>query len=126
MIRRAIALALAVLLAAGAPAEAAGRWHGPIRLTWYGSDYFGNRTACGQRYTRQIVGVATWLPLPCGTRIELRWHGRRVVAPVIDRMPRHPWVVFDASAHIACELLNGPRHQGECFTRSGVRWRVIR
>lgn len=132
---RTIALAAAMLLAMGAPVEAAGRWHGPvsaswygpIRLTWYGGrQYYGNRTACGQRYTRHIVGVATWLPLRCGTLIELRWHGRRVVAPVIDRMPRHPWVVFDASAHVACELLNGPRLQGVCWTRGDVYWRVVR
>lgn len=123
---KALALAAALLLASGAPAESAGRWHGPIRLTWYGAPYFGNRTACGQRYTRHTVGVATWLPLRCGTRIELRWRKRRIVVPIIDRMPRNNVGPFDASAHVACELLNGPRLQGICFSRSDVYWRVVR
>jgi hypothetical protein len=122
---KALVLAFALMLSAGAPVEAAS-WNGPIRLPWYGSDYFGKRTACGQRYSRWIVGVATWKRFPCGTIIELRWNGRTVRAPVIDRMPRHPWAVFDASAHIACELLNPRRLQGVCFTRSGVTWRRIR
>lgn len=123
---RALALAFALLLAASGPAEA-GSWHGPIRLPWYGAPYYGNRTACGQRMSRRLRGVATWLPLRCGTRIELRWKGRSVVVPVVDRMPRHPWAVFDATAWVACRSpLNPPRLQGVCFTRSGVTWRVIR
>lgn len=121
------ALAVALVLLSGAPVDAAGAsWHGPIRLPWYGGSFMGNRTACGQKYTRRIVGVATWLPLRCGTKVELRWKHHRVIAPVIDRMPRHPWAVFDASAQIACNLLNGPRLQNVCFTRTDVRWRVAR
>lgn len=122
---RTIALAAAMLLAMGAPVEAAGRWHGPVSASWYGPGYYGNRTACGQRYTRWIIGVATWLPLRCGTRVELRWRHHRVVVPVIDRMPRHSRP-FDLSAHVACELLNGPRLQGVCWTRGDVYWRVVR
>lgn len=121
----ALALALALLLATGAPAEGS-HWRGPIRLTWYGSDYFGRRTACGQRYTRSLAGVATWLPLRCGTLVRLRWKKRTVTVPVVDRLPKHPWVVFDATAKVACDLLNPPRLKGVCFTRSGVYWRVVR
>lgn len=123
---KAVVMAAVLLLMAGSPVEAAAM-KGPIRLTWYGSLYFGNRTACGQRYTRQIAGVATWRKdIPCGALIELRWKKQRVVVPVIDRMPRHSWVVFDASAHVACELLNPRRLQGVCFTRDDVYWRRVR
>lgn len=124
--RRALALAAAVVLAAGAPAEASGGWSGPFKLTWYGPGYYGNRTACGQRYTPHIIGVATWLPLRCGTMVDLRWRKRTITVPVIDRMPRHPGIAFDASAEVACRLFNPPKQWGLCFTRTDVRWRIAR
>jgi len=120
-------LALALMLATSGPVNASD-WRGPIRLTWYGSDFYGKPVACPGNgpYSRWSLGFATWLPLPCGTLIEVRWRGRSVVAPIIDRMPRHDWVVLDASALIACHLLNHPKSQGKCFTRSDVKWRVVR
>lgn len=126
--KRAIALAAAVVLAAGFPAEASdgGHWSGPFRLTWYGPGYYGNRTACGQRYTPHTIGVATWLPLRCGTMVDLRWRKRTITVPVIDRMPRHPGIAFDASAEVACRLFNPPKQWGLCFTRTDVRWRIAR
>ena len=54
--------------------------------SWYGPGFYGNRTACGQTLGRGTLGVAH-KSLPCGTRVTLRYKGRTVVAPVIDRGP---------------------------------------
>jgi rare lipoprotein A len=54
--------------------------------SWYGPGFYGNRTACGRRLGRGTLGVAH-KSLPCGTRVALRYRGRTVVAPVIDRGP---------------------------------------
>jgi len=48
-----------------------GPWRISPRVTWYGPGFYGNRTACGQRYTRHIVGVAH-RTLPCGTLVQFR------------------------------------------------------
>jgi rare lipoprotein A len=55
--------------------------------TWYGPR--GTRveqTACGVKLTKTTLGVAH-RTLPCGTRVELYYHGRTVTVPVIDRGP---------------------------------------
>lgn len=54
--------------------------------SWYGPGFMGNRTACGQRLTSSIVGVAH-KTLPCGTRVTFHLRGRTVSARVIDRGP---------------------------------------
>lgn len=54
--------------------------------SWYGPGFYGNRTACGRTLARGTLGVAH-KSLPCGTRVTLRYRGRTVVAPVIDRGP---------------------------------------
>jgi peptidoglycan hydrolase-like protein with peptidoglycan-binding domain len=54
--------------------------------TWYGPGFFGNRTACGQRLTRQTTGVAH-RNLPCGSKVVLRYKGRYVRTRIIDRGP---------------------------------------
>ena len=54
--------------------------------SWYGPGFYGNRTACGRTLGRGTVGVAH-KSLPCGTKVSLRYKGRSVVAPVIDRGP---------------------------------------
>lgn len=58
----------------------------PARATWYGPGFYGKRTACGQRLTRDLVGVAH-RGLPCGTRVALYYEGRTIEAPVVDRGP---------------------------------------
>jgi peptidoglycan lytic transglycosylase len=57
--------------------------------TWYGPGLFGRHTACGQVLKRRTVGVAN-RTLPCGTLVELRYRGRHVTVPVIDRGPYGP------------------------------------
>ncbi len=72
---------VAVLAFTSTPAVAA-----TVIASWYGPGFYGNRTACGQLYTPEIVGVAH-RTLPCGTMLELEFRGRVVRVPVIDRGP---------------------------------------
>ncbi len=102
-----------------------GPWRNSPRVTWYGPGFYGNRTACGQRYTRYVVGVAH-RTLPCGTMVQFRWHGRTAVAPVIDRGPYGgPDLVFDWSAWLACRTFRPKGQRNGCFTRADVRYRVV-
>ena len=54
--------------------------------SWYGPGLYGNGTACGKVLTPDLLGVAN-KSLPCGTKVTLRYHGRSVTVPVIDRGP---------------------------------------
>ncbi len=54
--------------------------------SWYGPGLYGNRTACGQTYTSRLLGVAH-RSLPCGYRVTIRYHGRFITVPVVDRGP---------------------------------------
>jgi rare lipoprotein A len=51
--------------------------------SWYGG---GGGLACGGQLTSATMGVAN-KTLPCGTRVTLRYGGREVRVPVIDRGP---------------------------------------
>ena len=59
---------------------------GTVIASWYGPGFYGNRTACGQVYTPEIVGVAH-RTLRCGTLLVLEYRGRTMTVPVIDRGP---------------------------------------
>jgi rare lipoprotein A len=59
---------------------------GVVIASWYGPGFYGNRTACGQVYTPQIIGVAH-RTLPCGTMVTIEFRGRTMTTPVIDRGP---------------------------------------
>jgi hypothetical protein len=59
---------------------------GVVIASWYGPGFYGNRTACGQIYTPQIIGVAH-RTLPCGTLVVIEFRGRSMTVPVIDRGP---------------------------------------
>lgn len=54
--------------------------------SYYGPGLYGNGVACGGTLTPGTMGVAH-KTLPCGTRVKLRYHGRSVTVPVIDRGP---------------------------------------
>ena len=66
----------------------------PARLTsyrqagasYYGPGLYGNGVACGGTLMPGTLGVAN-KTLPCGTKVKLRYHGRSVTVPVIDRGP---------------------------------------
>jgi len=60
---------------------------GVVLASWYGPGFYGRRTACGQTYTPEILGVAHRL-LRCGTLIQLTSPaGVTISVPVIDRGP---------------------------------------
>ena len=59
---------------------------GTVIASWYGPGFYGNRTACGQVYTPEIIGVAH-RTLRCGTMLVLEYRGRTMTVPVIDRGP---------------------------------------
>ena len=59
---------------------------GIVVASWYGPGFYGNRTACGQVYTPEIIGVAH-RTLRCGTMLVLEYRGRTMTVPVIDRGP---------------------------------------
>jgi rare lipoprotein A (peptidoglycan hydrolase) len=100
-------------------------WRNAPIVTWYGPGFYGNRTACGVRYTRDIVGVAH-RTLPCGTLVEFKWHGITAVAPVIDRGPfASSDYVFDFSAAMSCEVFKPRGVDNACFTRYDVKYRVV-
>ena len=71
--------------------------------TWYGPGLYGRRTACGQRMTRRLQGVAH-KRLPCGTRVALLHRGRTVVVPVVDRGPFRRRTRWDLTAATAAAL----------------------
>jgi Lytic transglycolase len=102
-----------------------GGWNVAPIVTWYGPGFYGHHTACGQRYTIRIIGVAH-RTLPCGTLIQFQWNGMTAVAPVIDRGPyASAAYVFDWSAALACRVFKPKGVSNGCFTRHDVRWRIV-
>lgn len=91
-------------------------WRLDRNVSWYGPGFYGNRTACGLKYTTTIIGVAH-RTLPCGTKVVFRnpANGRTVVATVIDRGPYVSGRQWDMSAGL-CKAL---RH---CYTGS-ISWK---
>ena len=75
---------------------------GIVIASWYGPGFYGNRTACGQTYTPEIIGVAH-RTLPCGTLVVLEYRGRTMTVPVIDRGPYIAGRTLDLShaTHVA-------------------------
>ena len=76
--------------------------------SWYGPNFFGRRTACGQILQRDSQWVAH-KTLPCGTLVRFEWHGRELVLPVLDRGPYVAGREWDLT-QAACEYL------GRCWT----------
>ena len=74
-----------------------------VLASWYGPGLYGNRTACGEKLTRSIVGVAD-RTLPCGTAVTLRYNGRTLTLPVIDRGPYANSATLDLTDAAAQEL----------------------
>jgi rare lipoprotein A len=54
--------------------------------TLYGPGFWGHRTACGERLTHAMLGVAS-RTLKCGTQVAVFYRGREITVPVIDRGP---------------------------------------
>jgi rare lipoprotein A (peptidoglycan hydrolase) len=66
------------------PQQPTGR--GFALATWFGPGFYGHRTACGQVLQPALIGVAN-RTLACGTLVEVRYVGRRITLPVVDRGP---------------------------------------
>jgi rare lipoprotein A (peptidoglycan hydrolase) len=88
-----------------------------ILASWYGPGFYGNKTACGQTYTPEILGVAH-LTLPCGTRLALTYGSRSVTVTVIDR---GPYV-----AGRAIDLSNATRLALGCTDLCTLRMQILR
>jgi peptidoglycan hydrolase-like protein with peptidoglycan-binding domain len=71
--------------------------------TWYGPGFYGNQTACGKTLRTTTIGVAN-RTLPCGTRVTFSYHGRYLVAPVIDRGPYRKGYDWDLTSAAAQKL----------------------
>jgi rare lipoprotein A (peptidoglycan hydrolase) len=54
--------------------------------TWFGPGLYGHKTACGQRLTPIVRGVAS-RTLPCGTLVHISYRGHAITVPVLDRGP---------------------------------------
>jgi rare lipoprotein A len=54
--------------------------------SYYGPGLYGNGMACGGTLLPRTLGVAH-KTLPCGTMVTLRYRGRTVTVPVVDRGP---------------------------------------
>lgn len=62
--------------------------------SYYGPGLYGNGVACGGTLMPGTMGVAH-KTLPCGTKVKLRYRGRTVTVPVIDRGPYVPGRDYD-------------------------------
>jgi hypothetical protein len=75
----------------------------PATATWYGPRFYGRRTACGQKLTRTLLGVAH-RKLPCGTQVAVFYGGRSIVVEVVDRGPFRRDTQWDLTAATAQAL----------------------
>ena len=71
--------------------------------SYYGPGIFGNGVACGGTLLPGTMGVAH-KTLPCGTKVKLRYHGRTVTVPVIDRGPYVPGRDYDLTWAVKLRL----------------------
>ena len=69
----------------------------PAAASWYGPGLYGNALGCGGRLGTRTLGVAH-KTLPCGTKVTLRYRGRSVTVPVVDRGPYAGGREFDLTA----------------------------
>jgi rare lipoprotein A len=83
---RAVLIRPGAATAATASGELEVTVHRRAMATWYGPGFYGRRTACGQKMTRTLLGVAH-RRLPCGTPVALLYRGRTITVPVVDRGP---------------------------------------
>lgn len=80
------------------------------QASWYGPDYQGKRTACGDRFDQDALTAAhgTW---PCGTRVKVTLLSTRrsVVVTINDLFPGHKGRLIDVSRGAARRIgLIGP------------------
>ncbi len=71
--------------------------------SWYGPGLWGNGVACGGTLMPATLGVAN-KTLPCGTEVTLRYRGREITVPVIDRGPYVAGREFDLTYAVKQKL----------------------
>jgi rare lipoprotein A len=87
------------------------------RAAPYGPTASHRRTACGQPFTKDTLGVAHPV-LPCGVKVYIRFHGHEVLTQVVDRGPNVPGRDFDITKALADRLdLHGTQT---------IKWRYAR
>ncbi len=75
----------------------------PAAASYYGPGLYGGALACGGTLQPGTLGVAhKWLP--CGTRVRLRYRGRSITVPVVDRGPYVGGRDFDLTAATRARL----------------------
>ena len=75
----------------------------PVKATWYGPGFYGKKTACGQKLTHALAGVAH-KKLPCGTPVQIFYKGRSITVPVVDRGPFANGASYDLTSAAAQAL----------------------
>jgi Lytic transglycolase len=85
-------------------------WRHDPEISWYGPGFYGHGTACGQKLTMTLLGVAH-RTLPCGTMVTFRnaATGQTITVPVVDRGPYVSGRIFDLT-RATCKAI------GHCFT----------
>ena len=79
--------------------QPAGTWYDALAAP-YTPPRSRERTACGQRTSPRLMGVAHPV-LPCGVRLYIAFRGTRVLTQVIDRGPFVPGRDFDITKPLA-------------------------
>ena len=93
-------------LSSGSPATPSNLGFGESKTalaSWYGPGFYGNRTANGEMFTPQTVGVAH-KSLPFGTPVTFEYNGKSLTTAVNDRGPFIPGREFDLSSAAADQL----------------------
>ena len=75
----------------------------PAEASYYGPGLYGGGLACGGTLSPGRLGVAN-KTLPCGSRVTLRYHGKTVTVPVIDRGPYAGNREYDLTAATKAKL----------------------
>jgi peptidoglycan lytic transglycosylase len=75
----------------------------PAEASYYGPGLYGGGLACGGTLSPGKLGVAN-KTLPCGSKVTLRYHGKTVTVPVIDRGPYAGNREYDLTAATKAEL----------------------
>src|SRR5688500_16417448 len=86
-----------------ASSEVSVRVFKPAMATWYGPGLYGNTTACGQKLTKELAGIAH-KSLPCGTMVEVAYRGTSIVVPFVDRGPYAKGMTWDLTSAAAEQL----------------------
>lgn len=76
-----------------------GSWKS-VKASWYGPGLYGNHTASGMTLKRDSM-VLAHRSLPFGTKVEIRYDGKTVIAEVQDRGPFISGRIFDLGPGVA-------------------------